>query len=107
MVAYLTLEMKDEPDSKFHHQLADEDDCFPNQVYVSDKDRSKQSTSKYIFNMDVPLQQDSAFDQYLKEEQQKKVLSGSARYNAMQVCRSLFCTTCTQVISLTSSILGL
>jgi len=76
-------------DSKFHRQFADEDDSFPDQVHVSDKDGSKQSTSKHIFNMDLPLQQDSAFDQYLKEEQQKKVMSGSARYNTMQVCRRM------------------
>lgn len=87
MGAYLTLEIQGITDSKFHRQFADEDDCFPDQVYVSDKDGSKRSTSKSIFNMDVPLQQDSAFDQYLKEEQQKKVMSGSAKYNTMQVCR--------------------
>ena len=81
--------MQEVTDSKFHGQFADEDDCFPDQVYMSDKDGIKQSTSKYIFNMDVPLKQDSAFDQWLKEEHQKKVMSGSARYNAMQVCRRI------------------
>lgn len=89
MAAYLTLEMQEVTDSRFPDQFADEDDCFPDQVYVSDKDGIKQSTSKYIFNVDMPLKQDSAFDQYLKEEHQKKVMSGSARYNAMQVCRRI------------------
>ena len=87
VVTYLTVEIQDVTDMKFQHQLADEDDCFPNQMYVSGREGSKQSTSKYIFNMDVPLQKDSAFDQHLKEEQQKKVMSGSTRYNTMQVCR--------------------
>ena len=89
MFAYLTVEMQETTDSKFQQQFADEDDCFPDQVYVSDKDGGKQSTSKYIFNMDVPLQQDSALDQCLKEEYQKKVMSGSTRYNTMQVCRKI------------------
>lgn len=89
MAAYLTLEMQEVSDSRLPGQFADEDDYFPDQVYVSGKDGIKQSASKYIFNMHMPLKRDSAFDQYLKEEHQKKVMSGSERYNAMQVCRRI------------------
>lgn len=89
MIVYSTLDMQEVTDAKFHDHFADEDNCFPDQVSVSGNDRIKQSTSKYIFNMDIPLQQDSVLDRYLREEQQKKVMSGSARYNAMQVCRRI------------------
>ena len=41
---------------------------------------------KHHFNMGRNLQQDSTLDHQLKEEQQRRFLSESASYKAMQVC---------------------
>ncbi|XP_078362233.1 ATP-dependent DNA/RNA helicase DHX36-like isoform X2 [Oculina patagonica] len=80
-------DMQDVTDSKFRDQFSDEDDHFPDHAFVSGNDRRKQSTPKHSSNVGRCLQQNAALDLHLKEEQQRKVVSGLARYTAMQEFR--------------------
>lgn len=74
-------------DLKFEEHNATEDISYPDQVFVSGEDKKlSQLTSKYHLNVGRSLQQDTTLDHHLREEQQSKVMSGSARYRAMQVC---------------------
>ena len=85
-MSLFALDMQEVTDAKFGDQFADEDEHFPHQAFVSGSDSRKQTASEHSFSVGRRLQQNSVLDNHLIEEQQKKVLSGSARYRAMQVC---------------------
>ena len=61
---------------------ADEPICYsPNDLLASGDGRFNQGSSS-----ERCLQRDAVLDQCLREEQQRKLLSGGGRYQAMQVC---------------------
>lgn len=66
---------------------------YPDQVSMSGENKKKSPVAfKHHFNMGRNLQQDSMLDHQLKEEQQRRFLSESASYKAMQVCIDIIIT---------------
>lgn len=91
---FYSLDKQEVTDSRFRDQFADEDDHFPDQAFVSGNESRKQPTFRHGFNVGRHLEQNTVLDSHLSEEQQRKTMSGGARYRAMQVCMRInFCAT--------------
>jgi len=72
----------------FGNQFTDEADQVhfqcPDKMFESNDGSFNQSQSSHGF-----LQQDRALDHYLKDDQERKLLSGTTRYKEMQVLTKL------------------